>query len=88
MNEQYFDTAVLELLNNLWRLGTEYRNRVIILFRVGNLSPAIFGEESIPGTESGIDQPDLHRLVGRYDKHIPTWFLSPMAGLKLPTQAT
>ncbi len=27
----------------------------------------------------------LHRLAGRYDNPMPTWFLAPVAGLKLPT---
>ncbi len=27
----------------------------------------------------------LHRLAGRYDHPMPTWFLAPIAGLKLPT---
>ncbi len=27
----------------------------------------------------------LHRLSGRYDNPMPTWFLAPIAGLKLPT---
>ncbi len=26
----------------------------------------------------------LHRLAGRYDNHMPNWFLAPIAGLKLP----
>ncbi len=30
----------------------------------------------------------LHRLAGRYDNPVPTWFLAPIAGLKLPTQVT
>ncbi len=28
----------------------------------------------------------LHRLAGRFDNPMPTWFLAPIAGLKLPTQ--
>jgi hypothetical protein len=28
----------------------------------------------------------LHRLAARYDNPMPTWFLAPIAGLKLPTQ--
>jgi hypothetical protein len=28
----------------------------------------------------------LHRLAGRYDNHMPTWFLAPKTGLKLPSQ--
>jgi hypothetical protein len=28
----------------------------------------------------------LHRLTGRYDNPMPTWFLAPIAGLKLPKQ--
>jgi hypothetical protein len=28
----------------------------------------------------------LHRLTGRYDNPMPTWFLAPIAGLKLPTR--
>ncbi len=28
----------------------------------------------------------LHRLAGWYDNPMPTWFLAPIAGLKLPTQ--
>jgi hypothetical protein len=28
----------------------------------------------------------LHRLAGRYDNPMPTWFLAPIAVLKLPTQ--
>ncbi len=42
----------------------------------------LWGDESIPGTE-------LHRLAGRYDNPIPTWFLAglaPIAALKLPAQ--
>jgi hypothetical protein len=27
----------------------------------------------------------LHRLAGRYDNPLPTWFLALIAGLKLPT---
>ncbi len=27
----------------------------------------------------------LHRLAGRYDNPMPTWFLAPITGLKLPT---
>jgi hypothetical protein len=27
----------------------------------------------------------LHRLASRYDNPMPTWFLAPIAGLKLPT---
>ncbi len=27
----------------------------------------------------------LDRLAGRYDNHMPTWFLAPIVGLKLPT---
>ncbi len=30
----------------------------------------------------------LHRLAGRYNNPMPTWFLAPIAGLKLPTQTT
>ncbi len=41
----------------------------------------------IPGTESGIEISKLHRLAGRYDNPVPTWFLAPKAGFKLPTQA-
>ena len=29
-----------------------------------------------------------YRLAGRYDNPMPTWFLAPIAGLKLQTQAT
>jgi hypothetical protein len=29
----------------------------------------------------------LHRLAGQYDNPMPTWFLAPIAGLKLPTQS-
>ncbi len=28
----------------------------------------------------------LHRQAGRYDNPMPTWFLAPIVGLKLPTQ--
>ncbi len=28
----------------------------------------------------------LHSLAGRYNNPMPTWFLAPIAGLKLPTQ--
>ncbi len=53
-------------------------------FRVKNLSPAM---------GRGIDYRNqvwhwvakLHRLAGRYDNPMPTWFLAPIAGLKLPT---
>ncbi len=52
--------------------------------RVGNLSPAM---------GRGIDSRNrvwnwlakLHRLAGRYDNPMPTWFLAPIAGLKLPS---
>jgi hypothetical protein len=27
----------------------------------------------------------LHRLAGRYENLMPTWFLAPMAELKFPT---
>ncbi len=30
----------------------------------------------------------IHRLAGRYDNPMPTWFLAPIAGLKLPTLVT
>ncbi len=51
--------------------------------RVGNLSPAM---------GQGIDSrnwvwnwvTNLHRLAGQYDNPMPTWFLAPIAGLKLP----
>jgi hypothetical protein len=29
---------------------------------------------------------ELSRLAGRYDNPMPTWFLAPIAGHKLPTQ--
>ncbi len=28
---------------------------------------------------------ELHRLAGQYDNLMPSWFLAPIAGLKLPT---
>jgi hypothetical protein len=50
---------------------------------VGNLGLAI-GR----GIDSRNRVPKLHRLVGRYDNPMPTWFLAPIAGLKLPTLVT
>ncbi len=52
--------------------------------RVGNLSPAM---------GRGIDFRNrvwnwvakLHGLAGQYDNPMPTWFIVPIAGLKLPT---
>ncbi len=53
--------------------------------RVWFLSPAI-------GTDSGNRVwnwvAKLHRLAGRYDNPLPTRFLAPIAGLKLPAQRT
>jgi hypothetical protein len=44
------------------------------------------GVESIPRTKSGIEKPS-YILAGWYDDPMPAWFLAPIAGLKLPTQA-
>jgi hypothetical protein len=51
-------------------------------------SRAIGARSISPGTESGIEVAKLHRLAGRYDNPMPTWFLAPVAGLKLPTLNT
>ncbi len=53
------------------------------------------GENLSPAMRRGIDSRNrlwnwvakLHRLAGRYDNPMPTWFLVPIAGLKLPTQS-
>jgi hypothetical protein len=53
---------------------------------VGNLSPAMGrGNASRNRVWNGVAK--LHRLAGRYDNPMPTWFLAPIAGLtsKLPT---
>ncbi len=54
--------------------------------RVGNLGPAMErGINSRNRVWNWVDK--LHRLAGRYDNPTwPTWFLTPIAGLKLPTQ--
>ncbi len=60
--------------------------RVADTSRVENLSPAL---------GRGIDSRNRvwnwvakqRRLAGRYGNPMPTWFLAPIAGLKLPTQA-
>ncbi len=53
--------------------------------RVENLSPAMGrGIDSRNRVWNWVAK--LHRLAGRYDNPMPTWFLAPMAGLKLPTQ--
>ncbi len=68
------------------------RNRVGIELsyqpaRVGNLSPAMGrGINSRNQVWNWVYK--QHRPVGRYDNPMPTWFLAPIAGLKLPTQAT
>jgi hypothetical protein len=36
----------------------------------------------------GTNSARLHSLAGRYDNHIPTWFLAPIECLKIPAQAT
>jgi hypothetical protein len=60
----------------------------MVFYRVGNLSPAM---------GRGLDSRNLvwnrvaklHRLAGRYyDNLMPTWFLAPIAGPKLPTQVS
>ncbi len=56
-----------------------------IYSRVGILSPAMWrGIDSRNRVWNWVVK--LHRLAGRYDNLMPTWFLAPIAGLKLPTQ--
>jgi hypothetical protein len=44
------------------------------------------------GARNWFQEPSLelssqaHRLAGRYNNRMPTWFLAPIAGLKLPAQ--
>jgi hypothetical protein len=56
--------------------------------RVGKLSPAM--GRGINSRNRVWNLLAKHRLAGRYDNPMPTWFLapSPIAGLKLPTQAS
>ncbi len=65
-----------------------WRNRFLeIASWVENLSPAM---------GRGIDfrnkfwnwVANLHRLAGRCDNPMPTWFLTPIAGLKLPIMSS
>jgi hypothetical protein len=57
-----------------------------MLYRVENLSPAMGrGIDSRNRVWNWVAK--LHRLAGRYNKPIPTWFLVPIEGLKLPTPA-
>ncbi len=52
-------------------------------YRVGILSPAMGrGIDSRNRVWNWVAK--LHRLAGRYDNPRPTWFLAPIAGLKLP----
>ncbi len=52
---------------------------------VENLSPAMGrGINSMNRVWNWVAK--LHRLAGRYDNPMPTWFLSPIVGLKLPSQ--
>jgi hypothetical protein len=52
--------------------------------RVGNWSPAMGrGTDSRNRVWNWVAK--LHRLAGRYDNPMPTWFLAPIAGLKLST---
>jgi hypothetical protein len=70
----------------IFTLGHLYENKRLDC-RVDNLRPAI---------GRGIDSRNrvcnrvakLHRLAGRYDvdNPMPTWFLAPIAELKLPTR--
>jgi hypothetical protein len=53
--------------------------------RVENLSPAMGrGIDSRNRVWNWVAK--LYRLAGRYDNPMPTWFLAPIAGLKLPSQ--
>jgi hypothetical protein len=62
-----------------------WRNRFLgIESRVGNLSPAMGrGIDSRNRVWKGVAK--LHRQAGRYDNPMPTWFLAPIVGLKLPS---
>jgi hypothetical protein len=54
------------------------------MLRVENLSPAMGrGIDSRSRVWNWVAK--LHTLAGRYDNPMPTWFLAPIAGLKLPT---
>ncbi len=54
---------------------------------VENLSPALGrGIDSRNRVWNWVAK--LHRLAGRYNNPMPTWFLAPIAGLKLPTLFT
>jgi hypothetical protein len=66
------------------RIGIELSYRSA---SVGNLSPAMGrGIDSRNRVWNGVAK--LHRLSGRYDNPMPTWFLAPVAVPKLPTQPT
>ncbi len=66
--------------------GTEQQSRGTVA-RVENLSPAM-GREIDSRNRVWHKVAKLHRLAGRYDNPMPTWFLAPIAGLKLPTQCS
>ncbi len=70
---------------NLYMYVPSYATEIQLMEHwVGNLSHAM---------ERGIDSRNriwnwvakLHRLAGRYDNPMPTWFLAPIAGLQLPS---
>jgi hypothetical protein len=59
----------------------------LIFFTVENLRPAMgWGIDSRNRAWDWVAK--LHRLLGRYDNPMPTWFLVPIAGLKLQTLYT
>jgi hypothetical protein len=61
-----------------------YSNIFLIVYGVGIFIPAIGrGIDSRNRVWNRVAK--LHRLASRYDNPMPTWFLAPIAGLKLPT---
>jgi hypothetical protein len=62
-------------------IGLSYRPA-----RVGNLRPAM--GRGLNFQERSLEWSSQTSKAGRYDNHMPTWFLAPIAGLMLPTQAT
>jgi hypothetical protein len=65
--------------------SSNYSSPFLISYnRVENLSPAMVrGIDSRSRVLNLVAK--LHWLAGRYDNPMPTWFLVPISGLKLPT---
>jgi hypothetical protein len=82
----------IQFIDLLWIRDIFENNHMVLLesisaryFRVENLSPAMgWGIDSRNPVWNWVAK--KHRLAGRYDNPIPTWFLAHIAGLKLPTQ--